>query len=73
VPRHGYYVIFKAVSGISLNNSRDSLTLYRPDGSIADAADYQKNPGNEVTFCYQGAYDHAQFDAHTTAGERHDD
>lgn len=48
---YGYYLLHRATSRIALNNSGDSLTLYRPNGSIADTLTYDDNPGDGISIC----------------------
>lgn len=39
---YGYLLISRAVSGVSLNNTGEQVTLYAPDGSVVDKVIYDK-------------------------------
>jgi len=40
ITSHGYFVIEKKVSGISLNNTGDTAKLYHPDGVLVTSVEY---------------------------------
>lgn len=42
VSPNGFFVLWRPVSKITLNNSGDGLKLIQPDGNIIDAVDYEK-------------------------------
>jgi len=50
IPAHGYLVLFKAETGVALNDDGDSVRLLRPDGSVADEMSYARSPGHDRTW-----------------------
>jgi hypothetical protein len=48
---HAYLLLFRAQTHLSLGDSRDEVVLLRPDGSIADAFQYTRGPGNDRSYC----------------------
>ncbi len=51
VPAKGFATLYKAQTGISLNNGGDSLTLFHPNGTIIDSFSYDHSPGYDETWC----------------------
>ncbi len=49
VPARGYLVVFRRESGITLNNTGDSLRLLGPNGEVVDATEY-KSAHPDVSF-----------------------
>ena len=50
-PAGGYALLFRRQTGLTLNNDADRVTLFRLDGSLADAFDYASGPGYDVSLC----------------------
>lgn len=51
VPPGGFYVLFPRPAGLALNNNGDALTLRRLDVTEADAFQYDRDPGDDLTWC----------------------
>ncbi|MCB9078695.1 MAG: lamin tail domain-containing protein [Anaerolineaceae bacterium] len=51
IPARGYLTIYNSQMGFALNNSADTLTLIRPDGSVADTFSYSRSPGYDESWC----------------------
>jgi len=51
IPAHGYVVIYYAQSGLSLNNSSDTLRLIHPNGAVIDSVSYDYSAGYDETWC----------------------
>lgn len=47
----GYRVIYRADSGLVLNDSGDTVFLHRPDGSLADSFPFDDDPDGNITVC----------------------
>ena len=47
----GYAVLHRRDTDIPLNNDADTLVLRRPDGTVADIAEYDRNPGYDIGLC----------------------
>jgi hypothetical protein len=47
----GFLLLFRAQTGLALGDTRDQVTLLRPDGSIADQFAYAGGPGNDRSYC----------------------
>ncbi|MEO8082760.1 MAG: lamin tail domain-containing protein [Ardenticatenales bacterium] len=45
IPAHGFLVLYRAASGIALDNGTDALRLIRPDGTEADRFLWPSSPG----------------------------
>ncbi len=48
---HGFLLLFRRETGLSLGDSHDRVALLRPDGSTVDAFAYDLGPGNDRSFC----------------------
>ena len=51
VPAGGYVTFYSHQLGFALNNGADTLTLKRPDNSIADTFEYLNSPGYDESWC----------------------
>lgn len=51
IPAGGYAVLYKAQTGIGLNNSGDTVTLIHPDGAVIDGVTYDHSPGGDESWC----------------------
>ncbi|MCB0163154.1 MAG: lamin tail domain-containing protein, partial [Anaerolineae bacterium] len=51
IPPRGYLTIYNSQMGFALNNSADTVTLTRLDGSIADTFSYTSSPGYDGSWC----------------------
>ncbi len=51
IKAQGYYILYRAVSNIALNNSDETIVLQRLDGSVADSLTYSKSPGSDISLC----------------------
>jgi hypothetical protein len=51
IPSGGYAIVHRRETGLALNNDADTLTLYRPDGTVADRTQYGDGPGYDVGLC----------------------
>jgi hypothetical protein len=47
----GYLIFYRRETGLALNNDGESLTLRRPDGTIADNYTYADGPSYDVSLC----------------------
>ncbi len=47
----GYLVLFRRETGLALNNDADTVTLRRPDGTVADRHQYGDGPRYDVALC----------------------
>jgi len=50
IPSQGFVVFFKVETWVGLNDHGDEVRLLRPDGSIADAIEYEMHPGYDQSF-----------------------
>ena len=51
IPAQGYVTFYRADLDFALNNSGDTVTLSRPDGTKADVAAYNHSPGYDESWC----------------------
>lgn len=47
----GYLLLFRRQTGLALSDWRDSVTLLRPDGRVADQFTYNAGPGADRSYC----------------------
>lgn len=58
IPAHGYVVVYSKDSGITLNNTIDTVELFHPDDTLLDNIDYDASGIVEnVSFIRQGTTD----------------
>lgn len=50
VDSHGFVLFFKAETWVGLNDDGDEVRLLGPDGSVADAIEYEAHPGYDQSF-----------------------
>jgi len=48
---HGYLLLYRTQTRLSLGDWRDTITLTRSDGSAADQFAYNGGPGNDRSYC----------------------
>jgi DNA/RNA endonuclease YhcR with UshA esterase domain/methionine-rich copper-binding protein CopC len=51
IPAGGYVVLYKAQTGIALNNNGDTLSLTHPNGAIINIMSYDHSPGSNDSWC----------------------
>jgi len=51
---HGYLLLYRAQTRLSLGDWRDTIVLMRSDGSLADQFSYNGGPGNDRSYCRDG-------------------
>lgn len=51
IPARGYLTLYSNQLGFALNNGEDTLTLQRPDNTIADTFSYSESPGYDESWC----------------------
>ncbi|MCB0209615.1 MAG: lamin tail domain-containing protein [Anaerolineae bacterium] len=51
VPPGGYVTLYGRQLGFALNNGGDTVTLQRPDSTIADTFTYHNSPGYDESWC----------------------
>jgi PKD repeat protein len=57
----GYLVLYRSVSKLSLSNTRDSVTLFDPNGNTADAVGYEKARENVSYNFFENAWQWSRF------------
>ena len=51
LPADGFLVLYRRETRLALNTSNETVTLHRPDGSIADAFHYDRFAGWDQSWC----------------------
>ena len=51
---HGFLLLYRAQTRLSLGDWRDTITLTRNDGSLADQFTYNGGPGDDRSYCRDG-------------------
>lgn len=51
LPAKGYLLLYYQDFKFSLNNSSETLSLFRPDGTVADSLSYTNSPGYDESWC----------------------
>ncbi|HMQ51222.1 MAG TPA: lamin tail domain-containing protein [Anaerolineae bacterium] len=51
IPAKGYLVLYYQDFKFSLNNSAETVSLFRPDGTMADSFVYTNSPGYDESWC----------------------
>lgn len=51
IPAHGFATFYEASTAFSLNNSKETVTLIHPNGTVIDVFSYDHSPGYDETHC----------------------